>query len=457
MKKLLTLLILSFGFIPHYAHAGGYNGSGAYLRYYNWTNDAANGINITASRFDTEDGGFATALSSVIVKDGQQTTTARIPFAVGLSIDQGNATTPGFSITGDTSTGIYQSVAGAIDITSSGTRIGGFDANGLDNTPIGVGTASTGAFTTATFTTATAATLLASGSVGIGTSSPLYLLDARNAAVTSQIHLNSAVTDVGGYITGFSTNGLGLEGGSSVVAGVATAKATAASEITLGSGLITFSADTGLSIGSTFTPTEVARISKLGVAIGTTALAGTSSPLQVGGRIGAVSGSADPGDGSAKGAWMFYDKSNAYGGINCIQTGVTTCPLNLQPSGGNVGIGSGSPRSIFDLSQSTDAVTLPVGTTTQRPAAPVNGMVRYNSTLTNVEAYANNAWASFMSSCTQVNSGTTTSSCSAGYSMTGGGCTSCSGNLTGSGPASATSWTCGSSGGGCQAVAICCH
>ena len=57
-----------------------YNGTGTFNRIYNWTTDAANGINIEAARMDTEDGGFATGLSNAITKDGQTTITANIPF-----------------------------------------------------------------------------------------------------------------------------------------------------------------------------------------------------------------------------------------------------------------------------------------------------------------------------------------------------------------------------------------
>ncbi len=44
---------------------------------------------------------------------------------------------------------------------------------------------------------------------------------------------------------------------------------------------------------------------------------------------------------------------------------------------------------------STGALILPVGTTAQRPASPVNGMLRYNTTLLRVEGYANNVWGVF--------------------------------------------------------------
>lgn len=44
---------------------------------------------------------------------------------------------------------------------------------------------------------------------------------------------------------------------------------------------------------------------------------------------------------------------------------------------------------------SAGALTLPAGTTAQRPASPINGMLRYNTTLLRVEGYANNVWGVF--------------------------------------------------------------
>lgn len=57
---------------------GAFNGSGTFVRSYSWVTDAANGINITASRFDTEDDGFAGGLSNCITRDGQGGPTANI-------------------------------------------------------------------------------------------------------------------------------------------------------------------------------------------------------------------------------------------------------------------------------------------------------------------------------------------------------------------------------------------
>ncbi len=45
----------------------------------------------------------------------------------------------------------------------------------------------------------------------------------------------------------------------------------------------------------------------------------------------------------------------------------------------------------------TGFLTLPSGTTAQRPVSPSNGMLRYNTTISSVEAYAGNAWVNVSS------------------------------------------------------------
>jgi hypothetical protein len=65
-------------------------------------------------------------------------------------------------------------------------------------------------------------------------------------------------------------------------------------------------------------------------------------------------------------------------------------------SGTNLGIGSTLPAVSLDLSQRTDAVSLPSGTTGQRPTG-IPGMIRYNSTSpAAIEAYVNGAWSSLL-------------------------------------------------------------
>lgn len=63
-----------------------FNGTGAFSRLYSWTTDKVNNIRILASRFDAEMDGFATGLTNCITKDGQTTTTTRVPFAAGVSL-----------------------------------------------------------------------------------------------------------------------------------------------------------------------------------------------------------------------------------------------------------------------------------------------------------------------------------------------------------------------------------
>lgn len=97
IKKLLALLLL----LPTMGWACGYNGSGTYVRCFNWTQDAQNGIPITASRFDTEDNGFAAGLTSVMTLNGQSTVTANLPMSGFYFTNVGNAiTTTNFAAAG---------------------------------------------------------------------------------------------------------------------------------------------------------------------------------------------------------------------------------------------------------------------------------------------------------------------------------------------------------------------
>jgi hypothetical protein len=56
---------------------------------------------------------------------------------------------------------------------------------------------------------------------------------------------------------------------------------------------------------------------------------------------------------------------------------------------GNVGFSTTTPQASLDLSQRTDAVILPIGTTSQRPTTS-NGAVRYNTTANTVECFMSN-------------------------------------------------------------------
>lgn len=77
---------------------------------------------------------------------------------------------------------------------------------------------------------------------------------------------------------------------------------------------------------------------------------------------------------------------------------VTNASNNLFLTSGSMTIGSTSVTSgvTLDLSKTTNSMMLPVGTTGQRPTG-VNGMLRYNSTINQIEAFVNSAWTSLSS------------------------------------------------------------
>jgi hypothetical protein len=60
-------------------------------------------------------------------------------------------------------------------------------------------------------------------------------------------------------------------------------------------------------------------------------------------------------------------------------------------SSGNVGIGTTTPAVSLDINK-TDSIKIPSGTTAQRPGAPANGMVRFNSDLNGYEVYNSPNW-----------------------------------------------------------------
>lgn len=70
---------------------GAFDGNGNFVRSYSWAQDKANSIDITASRMDTEDNGFASGLSNCLTRDGQGKATADFAPATDLSYQLGTA------------------------------------------------------------------------------------------------------------------------------------------------------------------------------------------------------------------------------------------------------------------------------------------------------------------------------------------------------------------------------
>jgi len=91
------------------------------------------------------------------------------------------------------------------------------------------------------------------------------------------------------------------------------------------------------------------------------------------------------------------DSSNGYNLIKRISTytqvGDNSNGLVVKDSGGagTVGIGTNSPAVSLDVGSKTDALRVPNGTTAQRPTAAL-GQLRYNTTTSEFEGYADGAW-----------------------------------------------------------------
>jgi len=102
-----------------------FQGNGTFARIYRWQNDAANGLDILADRFDAEDDGFATGLSNCITRDGQSPPTASIPWGnqnlTGVAALSGAS----FSFTGN------GTVAGTLGVTG----VASFASPLIANTP----------------------------------------------------------------------------------------------------------------------------------------------------------------------------------------------------------------------------------------------------------------------------------------------------------------------------------
>lgn len=99
---------------------GAFDGNGTFVRSYNWTNDAANSIDITASRVDTEDTGFAAGLTLCVTRDGQGKMGADFLALTGATYSVGSNATPwlnGF-FSGNLTTGGNLSVTGSATLGS---------------------------------------------------------------------------------------------------------------------------------------------------------------------------------------------------------------------------------------------------------------------------------------------------------------------------------------------------
>lgn len=108
-----------------------FNGTGVHNRVHDWAQDLTNTIPVTASRMDAEHDDISSALSNTICRDGQSTTTGRIPFASGVSAAAGSTSAVAYAQINDPNTGMYfpatdqwgLAAGGAATLSSTATKI----------------------------------------------------------------------------------------------------------------------------------------------------------------------------------------------------------------------------------------------------------------------------------------------------------------------------------------------
>ncbi len=94
-----------------------FDGSGNFTRLYSWANDKANSINITASRMDGEDSGFATGLSLCVTRDGQGKPASDLLPNIDNTYKLGSTSFRWSAINGGT--GTFSAASGSVTIDSS--------------------------------------------------------------------------------------------------------------------------------------------------------------------------------------------------------------------------------------------------------------------------------------------------------------------------------------------------
>ena len=80
-------------------------------------------------------------------------------------------------------------------------------------------------------------------------------------------------------------------------------------------------------------------------------------------------------------------------GLRLKAPSLGTVEINPVDTASNVSVDIQAASGVLSYADSsTGGFYLPVGTTAQRPASPVTGQIRFNSTTNAVEVYSGSAW-----------------------------------------------------------------
>lgn len=199
-NRLLAAFCVALIAVPAYA---GRNGSGTYTAPSNSWNPVVSGTTIDSSDFNDLLDDLEAGLTASIAKDGQTTTTARIPFASGVSTALGSTASVAYGFTGDLNTGIYSNTSDKLGIVAGGTeqlRIESAVFHGVTNNTVDVGSSSvkfkdgyfagtltTGAVTASGLITGSANIYVSNGSTSSGTIRILEDTDAGSNYVEVKV------------------------------------------------------------------------------------------------------------------------------------------------------------------------------------------------------------------------------------------------------------------------------
>lgn len=225
----------------------------------------------------------------------------------------------------------------------------------------------------------------------------------RNLAIGNSALVNTTGTKniavgtySGGATTGQSNITIGYESGSSI--------GTGNNNIVMGeSAMLGVSNTSGNIVMGTLVMQNASNTSSNNVFIGQNSIAAGGSGAYTAVNNVAL-GAGTVGNGMTNLSNTMFLGANAVAGAGnltyaaAIGAGTTVTQNNSIVIGrallDQVGIGVPAPQATLDVG-GTGAMKVPVGTTAQRPSAPITGMIRFNTTTNKFEGYTGLAWTDF--------------------------------------------------------------
>lgn len=201
-----------------------FNGSGLFVRLYNWVADRNANIKIRADRMDAEMDGMATGLSTCITRDGQSTITAAIPFNGQRITGLGDPTSATDAVNRQTADARYLTNAGiTAAVAANALTITLTDASGSAPTaaapviiPFRSPTASSGAIVRQTVDTSLSLVISSGSTLGATNAQPfnVYVVAFDDGGTVRLAAIQAASGTAVGKLQARGIGGASGEGGS---------------------------------------------------------------------------------------------------------------------------------------------------------------------------------------------------------------------------------------------------